>query len=95
VLAALGLVIKFIHYLDPTKSKLEAEEDSAPAPTPAPVKPAASSQPVAEGIPPEIVAVIAAAVASYGYGADQIHSIRPLERTGWKTAVRTQITQRV
>jgi glutaconyl-CoA decarboxylase len=50
---------------------------------------------VAEGIPPEIVAVIAAAVASYGYGVSQIHSIRPLERTGWKTAVRTQITQRV
>ena len=95
VLAALGLVIKFIHYIDPTKSKLEAEEDSAPAPTPAPVKPAVSPEPVAEGIPPEIVAVIAAAVASYGYGLEQIHSIRPIERTGWKNAVRTQITQRV
>ena len=95
VLAALGLVIKFIHYIDPTKSKLEAEEKPAPAPTPAPVKPAASPQPVAEGIPPEIIAVIAAAVASYGYGLEQIHSIRPIERTGWKNAVRTQITQRV
>ena len=95
VLAALGLVIKFIHYIDPTKSKLEAEEDSAPAPTPAPVKPVVSPEPVAEGIPPEIIAVIAAAVASYGYGLEQIHSIRPIERTGWKNAVRTQITQRV
>lgn len=95
VLAALGLVIKFIHYIDPTKSKLEAEDETAVSDAP-PVVPAvsASPEPVANGVSPEVVAVIAAAIASYGCEAGQIHSIRPIERMGWRTSVRTQITQR-
>ena len=44
VLAALGLVIKFIHYIDPTKSKLEAEDETAVSDAP-PALPAVSASP--------------------------------------------------
>ena len=84
VLIALGLVIKLIHYLDPTKPKVK-QEPAAPAVVPEP----SSAAPAAEdGISPEVVAVIAAALSSYGYGPEQIHAIRPLSRDGWKNSGR-------
>ena len=87
VLIALGFVINLIHYIDPTKPKTVKEEPtatapaSAPAPAPAPV--------VEEGVPQEVVAVIAAALMSYGYGPQQIRAVRPIERNGWKRSGRT------
>ncbi|WP_294157657.1 OadG family protein [uncultured Selenomonas sp.] len=85
VLIALGLVINLIHYVDPTKPKEEKEAPkaapAAPAPAPAPV--------VEEGVPQEVVAVIAAALMSYGYGPQQIRAVRPIERNGWKRSGRT------
>ena len=86
VLIALGVVINLIHYLDPTKPKAKPAEE-APAPAPA-VK--AAPEPVQEeGLTPEIVAVIAAAVASLGYGPGAVKAIRPVDRNGWKQSGRT------
>ena len=87
VLIALGFVINLIHYIDPTKPKAAEEEPKAAAPAPAP---AAAPAPVAEeGVPQEVIAVIAAALMSYGYGPQQIRAVRPIERNGWKRSGRT------
>lgn len=92
VLIALGLVINLIHAIDPTKEKA-APQKEAPAPAPAPAAPA--PEPVsADGVSPEVIAVIAAALASYGYGPAAIRAVRPIERDGWKNAGRSFGVQR-
>ena len=91
VLIALGLVINLIHMIDPTRKREEKKEE-APAVPEAP----AAAEPVAEdGLTPEVVAVITAALASYGYGASQIHAIRPIESTGWKQSGRSLGVERL
>lgn len=92
VLIALGLVINLIHAIDPTKEKA-AHQKEAPAPAPAPVVPAPEPA-SADGVSPEIIAVIAAALASYGYGPAAIRAVRPIERDGWKNAGRSFGVQR-
>ena len=92
VLTALGLVIKFIHYVDPTRSRTETKK-AAPEPAPVLAAVPVSPQPEEEGISPEVIAVIAAAVASYGYGVEQIQAIRPIERNGWKNSARSQLSR--
>lgn len=92
VLIALGLVINLIHAIDPTKEKA-APRKEAPAPAPTPAAPA--PEPVsADGVSPEVIAVIAAALASYGYGPAAIRAVRPIERDGWKNAGRSFGVQR-
>ena len=92
VLISLGLVINLIHAIDPTKEKA-APKKEAPAPAPAPAAPA--PEPVsADGVSPEVIAVIAAALASYGYGPAAIRAVRPIERDGWKNAGRSFGVQR-
>ena len=92
VLVALGLVINLIHAIDPTKEKA-APQKEAPAPAPTPAAPA--PEPVsADGVSPEVIAVIAAALASYGYGQAAIRAVRPIERDGWKNAGRSFGVQR-
>ena len=92
VLVALGLVINLIHAIDPTKEKA-APQKEAPAPAPTPAAPA--PKPVsADGVSPEVIAVIAAALASYGYGPAAIRAVRPIERDGWKNAGRSFGVQR-
>ena len=94
VLIALGLVINLIHMIDPTRKR---EEKKAEAPA-VPEAPAAApvAEPVAEdGLTPEVVAVITAALASYGYGASQIHAIRPIESSGWKQSGRSLGVERL
>ena len=88
VLIALGVVINLIHYFDPTKPKAKPEEAPAPAPAPAPAVKAAPEPVKEEGLTPEVVAVIAAAVASFGYGPGAIKAIRPIDRNGWKQSGR-------
>ena len=84
VLVVLMYVIKLIHYVDPTKPKETPAETVAPAPA------AVVSAPVVEepvGIPDEVIAAIAAALASCG-ASGEIRAVRPLERDGWKTSGR-------
>ena len=76
VLVSLIYVIKLIHLVDPTAKKEEEKPAQAVVtPPPAPVVPAPV---VEEGIPQETVAVICAALASYGFTSGQIHAIRPV-----------------
>ena len=94
VLIALGFVINLIHYIDPTKPKEVKEEPKAAAPAPAPAP--APEPEVVDGVPQEVVAVIAAALMSYGYGPQQIRAVRPIEREAWKRSGRTfGVTQTV
>ena len=89
VLVCLMYMIKLIHFLDPTKPKEEPE----PAPVAQTAPPAPVEQPapvVEEGIPGEVVAAIAAAVAACGASGD-IRSIRPVNREGWKQSGRVHI----
>ena len=95
VLIALGFVINLIHYVDPTKPKAAKEEPKA-APAPAAAAAPAPAPVAEEGVPQEVIAVIAAALMSYGYGPQQIRAVRPIERNGWKRSGRTfGVTQTV
>ena len=87
VLFVLSLFIRLIHFVDPTKPK-KAAPAPAPAAAPAPA-PAAPAAPVVEaGISGETVAVIAAALASYGVGFSQVKAIRPANSASWANAGR-------
>ena len=93
VLIALGVVINLIHYIDPTKPKAAPEEAAPAKPEPVSEPEAAAAAPVEEGISPEVVAVIAAAVASMGC-AGTVKAIRPIERNNWKNSGRNAIQSR-
>ncbi len=86
VLVSLSYLIKLIHIIDPTKPK-ETTADEAPkvaAPPPAPIV----EEPIEEGIPAEVIAVIAAAVGAYGYSVGQIHAIHPIHNnSAWEHSV--------
>ncbi|MBQ9479507.1 MAG: OadG family protein [Selenomonadaceae bacterium] len=86
VLVSLSFLIRLIHYCDPTKVKeIPAEEPKAVAPPP---PPPVVEQPVEEGIPEEVIAVICAAISTYGYSVGQIHSIRPVHNNhAWEHSV--------
>ena len=90
VLVSLIYLIKLIHFVDPTKEKPKpaVEEDeplvavkSAPAPPPEPV--------VEEGINPEVIAAISAAIAAYGF-AGTVKAVHILnhEGTPWQSSMR-------
>ena len=95
VLVALIYLIKLIHFVDPTKPKavpaqVEEEEplvavksESAPVPV------------VEEGIKPEVIAAISAAISAYGF-AGQVRAVRILnhEGTPWRASAKFNNLQR-
>ena len=99
VLVSLIYLIKLIHFVDPTKEKPKPEvadeeeplvavkSESTPALPPAPV--------VEEGISPEVIAVISAAVAAYGF-AGQVKAVQILnhEGTPWRASAKFNNLQR-
>ena len=99
VLVSLIYLIKLIHFVDPTKEKPKPEvadeeeplvavkSESTPAPPSAPV--------VEEGISPEVIAVISAAVAAYGF-AGQVKAVQILnhEGTPWRASAKFNNLQR-
>lgn len=93
VLVVLMYLIKLIHIVDPTKPKAEPAQESdeeplvavkstsAPAPAPAPV--------IEEGISPEVIAAISAAISAYGFsGQIKAVSIVNHENTPWRASAR-------
>lgn len=81
VLAMIGVFINLIYMVDPTKKK-----PSEPAPLVL-----ASATPVLEEVAQDddaIIAVIAAAVAAYGYAPSQIVSIQPMPARSWTYTAR-------
>ncbi len=90
VLYGLSLVIRLIRLVDPTQKKNIAKIEP-PAPAAAAVITAA---PEAAGGPEEaqVIAVIAAAIAAYGYSPAQIASIRRISGgEGWTQAARLAV----
>ncbi|WP_418369386.1 methylmalonyl-CoA decarboxylase subunit delta [Veillonella parvula] len=75
VLIALGILMKIVYLIDPTKKKKEAPKTdttvAAPA-APAVAAPSASAQ-----NEDEVVAAIVGAIVAMGYSSEQIASIRP------------------
>ena len=87
VLVSLSFLIRLIHYVDPTKVK-EVPEEQAKAVAPPPPPPPVVEQPIEEGIPEEVIAVICAAISTYGYSVGQIHAIRPVHNNhAWEHSV--------
>ena len=98
VLVALIYLIKLIHFVDPTKEpehpaqSLDEEEPlvavkSDSSPPPAPV--------VEEGINPEVIAAISAAIAAYGF-AGQVRAVHIVnhEGTPWRASAKFNNLQR-
>lgn len=95
VLISLSALIQLIHKIDPTKQPEVSEsgnegggEMTEAAETMAIVSKlkAANAEPkIEEGIPPEIIAVIMAAIAGYGYSAGHVRAVRMInhDNTGW------------
>ena len=74
VLIALGILMKIVYLIDPTKKKKEVPASApvaAPAATPV-AAPSASAQ-----NEDEVVAAIVGAIVAMGYSSEQIASIRP------------------
>ncbi len=85
VLGALGLVIGAIRMIDPTQKKTAKVESKVEAPATAPVAA------VAVQSNDDVIAVIAAAIASYGYSFSQIACIRRVSGgEGWAQAARVE-----
>ena len=98
VLVALIYLIKLIHFVDPTKEKPkpEVEEEEPLVAVKSESTPALPSAPVVEeGISPEVIAVISAAVAAYGF-AGQVKAVQILnhEGTPWRASAKFNNLQR-
>ena len=85
VLAALGGIMTLIKAIDPTQKK--TAKPVAPAAAP---KAVASAPVAAPKDDAAVIAVIAAAIAAYGYSSSQIASIRRLPASGWAQNARIE-----
>ena len=92
VLVSLMYLIKLIHFIDPTKVPEKPEEASAEEEPLVAVKSESAPEPapaVEEGINPEVIAAIAAAISAYGF-AGQVKAVRILnhEGTPWRASAK-------
>ena len=83
VLISLSFLIRLIHYVDPTAKKEEKPSETPAVPASAPAPAASQSPIIEEGVPEEVIAVIFAAIAGYGYATGQVHAIRPIYHKVW------------
>lgn len=95
VLVSLIYLIKLIHFIDPTKEPEQKPEDGvAPGEPPlVAVKssspPAIEPAPVDEGIKPEVIAAISAAISAYGFSGQvkAVHIVNH-EGTPWRASAK-------
>ena len=94
VLVSLIYLIKLIHFIDPTKEPEQKPEDGVASGEPPLVavkssSPPAVVEPVDEGISPEIIAAISAAISAYGFSG-QVKAVRIVnhEGTPWRASAR-------
>ncbi len=97
VLVALIYLIKLIHFLDPTKepAKPHTPEEEEPL-VAVKSEPVAAPPPVIEeGIKPEIIAAITAAISAYGFSGrvKAVHIVNH-EGTPWKASAKFNNLQR-
>ena len=98
VLVSLIYLIKLIHFVDPTKEKPKpAVEEDEPL-VAVKSSPSAQSAPapvVEEGISPEVIAAISAAIAAFGFSG-QVRAVRILnhESTPWRASAKFNNLQR-
>ena len=92
VLVALSGLIHLIHMVDPTKEPEQSDENSEAAESAAiiaklkenPSTPAEEVPAVEEGISPEVIAAISAAISAYGFSG-QVKAVRIANRnSGWR-----------
>ena len=101
VLVVLMYLIKLIHLVDPTKPKEEpaqAADDDEPLVAVKSTSSAAVApppEPVEEGISPEIIAAISAAISAYGFSGQvkAVHIVNH-EGTPWRASARFSTLQR-
>ena len=99
VLVSLIYLIKLIHFVDPTKEKpkpeVPDEEEPLVAVQSAPSAAVSAPPVVEEGINPEVIAAISAAIAAYGF-AGQVKAVHILnhEGTPWKASAKFNNLQR-
>ncbi len=89
VLVALMGLINLIHIVDPTREKEpelsdEATESAENAAIIAKLKESASEPvQIEEGVSPEVIAAISAAISAYGISG-QVKAVRVINRNGWR-----------
>ena len=99
VLVSLMFLIKLIHYFDPTKEPdkpAQAEEEEPLVAVKSETTAAPEPEPVIEqGVSPEIIAAISAAIAAYGF-AGQVKAVRIVnhEGTPWRASAKFNNLQR-
>lgn len=97
VLVALIYLIKLIHFVDPTKEKPKPEVEEEEPLVAVKSAPTVSAPPVVEeqGINPEIIAAISAAIAAYGF-AGTVKAVHILnhEGTPWRASAKFNNLQR-
>ena len=97
VLVALIYLIKLIHFVDPTKEKPKPEVEEEEPLVAVKSAPAVSAPPVVEeqGINPEIIAAISAAISAYGF-AGTVKAVHILnhEGTPWRASAKFNNLQR-
>lgn len=98
VLVVLMYLIKLIHFVDPTKEKVapaQASEEEEPLVAVKSPSPQVSAPVIEEGISPEIIAVISAAVSAYGFSG-QVKAVHVInhESTPWRASARFNTLQK-
>ena len=94
VLVALMFLIKLIHMVDPTKEpekpvQVEAEEPLVAVKSEPSAAPLPEPEPVEQGVSPEIIAAISAAISAYGFSGQvkAVHIVNH-EGTPWRSSAR-------